>query len=332
MRFKNGYLFGLVGLVCTSSPTLLAGDFYNQSKQGWFWHEAPQQEEIVESEKELIPSSVSAEEQPPQDEKVVIDAQWLKDNIPRLRMVAISNPTSENLGAYYAAQRVMLDMSSKFANSTKDFFAKEANWLSEEHRRPTESFMLSKFKRDLLKAQKPVIEKISKQAGLWFFFSSTCPYCLKQLPIIKILEEQYGLNVLYVSLDGGIIPTIPQNKTVIDHDGRVARDFNVTTTPTTYLVSNDASKFEIVSNGVASLPKIQTSLIASAHKYEWITNSEFESVQSVKGTNVLNNGNIAINQSDIDKPGVLLNALQERIDLSVSPIGTPFSPINVRAN
>ncbi|MBO2656143.1 conjugal transfer protein TraF [Shewanella algae] len=326
--FNRCWVFPIVGLVCTS--TVAGDDFYNQSKRGWFWHEPPPPQEIPVEE---LPSpSEPVNDDVPQDQTVIIDAQWLKDNIPKLRMTAISNPTVDNLGAYYAAQRVMIDMSSKFASSSTDFFRKEANWLSEEHRRPTESFVLSKYKRDLLKAQRPVINKVSQKAGLWFFFSSTCPYCLKQLPILKSLEEQYGLNVLYISLDGGIIPTIPQDKTVVDHEGKVARDFNITTTPTTYLVSNDASKFDVVSNGVASLPKLQNSLIDVAHKYDWISDSEFESVQTVKGSNVLSNGNIEISQSVLDKPGVLLSVLQDRIDLSDSPIGTPFLPSKVRAN
>ncbi|SUJ10033.1 conjugal transfer protein TraF [Shewanella morhuae] len=301
---------------------LAADGFYNQSQRGWFWHE-PVPESETEPEAETEPDQVSAP--PTTDEKMVnIDAEWLKENLPQLQANAINNPTNENLGAFYAAQRLMLDISSKFATNTSDFFRKEANWLSEDHRRPTEAFMLTRFKEDVQKAQEPVIEKIATQAGLWFFYSSTCPYCIKQLPLIKHLASRYGLNVLYVSLDGGSIPGIPEDKIVIDIDGRASTQFSVTVTPTTFLVSNDATKFELLSNGVSSLSKLQDALVNVAHKYSWISDDEFKSVQSVRGTNVLANGQLQVKESELSNPAFLYDALQSRVDLTNSPIGTPI--------
>ncbi|MGI2228090.1 conjugal transfer protein TraF [Shewanella frigidimarina] len=297
-------------------------DFYEQSQRGWFWHEPAPEAIEPESPEEQAPPASS---QPLPDEKMVdIDVEWLKKNLPQLQANAISNPSTENLGAFYAAQRLMLDYSSQFATKSSEFFRKEASWLSEDHRRPTDSFMLSRFKEDVLKAQKPVIEKVAVQAGVWFFFSSTCPYCVKQLPIVQFLSREYGMNVLYVSLDGGSIPGIPDDKVVIDYDGQASREFNVTVTPTTFLVSNDASKFELLSNGVSALPKIQDALVSAAHKYEWIDDNEYKSVQSVRRSNVLDNGLLQIKESELTDPETLYNALQSRVDLTTSPVGTPI--------
>lgn len=304
-----------------SFQCLAGDDFYDQSQRGWFWHEAPP--EVVEPE-EPEPEPESPPEKP--EEKMVnIDVKWIKKNLPILQNKAIENPTTENLGAFYAAQRLMLDYSSNFANKSGDFFRKEANWLSEDHRRPTESFMLNRFKSDLLKAQEPVIKKVATQAGIWFFFSSSCPYCLKQLPLIQYLSKEYNINVLYISLDGGSIPGIPDDKVVIDVGGKATSQFNVTVTPTTYLVSNDASKFELLSNGVSALPKIQNALVQTAHKFDWINDDEYKSVQSVRRSNVLDSGLLQIKESELNNSEFLYNALQNRVDLSLSPIGTPIS-------
>jgi conjugal transfer pilus assembly protein TraF len=307
-----------LALLTLSNLSVAGDDFYNQTKRGWFWHEtAPKPE--------LQPEELPAESQSSkvEDKMVNIDAEWLKKNLPELQSKAINDPSPENLGAFYAAQRLTLDISSKFASKTSDFFRKEANWLSEDHRRPTESFMLSRFKSDLASAQRPVIEKVSKQAGIWFFFSSTCTYCVKQLPLITYLSDTYNMNVLYISLDGGTMPGIPENKIVMDVDGRVSSEFNVSVTPTTFLVSNDASKFELLSNGVSALPKLQNSIVSVAHKYDWISDSEYNSVRAVRGSNVLENGQVQIKESELNNPVFLFNALQTRVDLSSSPIGTP---------
>lgn len=308
--------------LCVQSVVWAGDNFYNQSQKGWFWHEpAP-------TPADLTPDDVEPDQNQapnPDDEKMVtIDAEWLKKNLPQLQANAINNPTSENLGAFYSAQRLMLDISSKFASNTGDFFRKEASWLSEDHRRPTEAFMLSRFKEDVMKAQEPVIEKIADQAGLWFFYSSTCPYCIKQLPLVKHLSARYGLNVLYVSLDGGSIPGIPKDKIVIDVEGRASTQFNVSVTPTTLLVSNDGTKFDLVSNGVSSLSKLQNALVKVAHKYSWISDDEYQSVQSVRGTNVLANGQLQVKESELSNPAFLYDALQSRVDLTNSPIGTPI--------
>ncbi|MCT8868986.1 conjugal transfer protein TraF [Shewanella bicestrii] len=312
----------LIFLFGCQTVVLAVDDFYNQSQKGWFWHEPTPEPEI---EPEVKPDESPAATSTQTEERMVdIDAEWLKKNLPQLQANAINNPTTENLGAFYAAQRLMLDISSKFATNTSEFFRKEASWLSEDHRRPTEAFMLSRFKNDVQKAQEPVIEKISTQAGLWFFYSSACPYCVKQLPLINFLATRYQLNVLYVSLDGGTIPGIPEDKIVIDVDGRASSQFNVTVTPTTFLVSNDATKFELLSNGVSSLPKIQNALVDVAHKYNWITDAEFQSVQAVRGTNVLANGLLQVKESELSNPAFLYDVLQSRVDLTNSPIGTPL--------
>lgn len=334
MMFRGGtmkiffYKLAIPILLSTFSYQSLAmdDDFYDQSERGWFWHEPPpkvEEPEVIEKEP-MVSAKAEDSKEPVQDKMVNIDMEWLKKNLPELQSKAINNPTSENLGAFYAAQRLMLDYSSQFANKSTDFFRKEASWLSEDHRRPTESFMLNRFKSDLLKAQGPVIEKVATEAGIWFFYSSTCPYCLKQLPLVQYLSRQYGMNILYVSLDGGSIPGIPDDKVVIDYDGKAAREFNVSVTPTTFLVSNDASKFELLSNGVSALPKLQDALVTAAHKYDWITDSEYDSVQSVRRSNVLNNGLLQIKESELANPEFLYDALQSRVDLSTSPVGTPI--------
>ncbi|WP_076415052.1 conjugal transfer protein TraF [Shewanella sp. UCD-KL12] len=314
---------------CIFCSSVFSGDdaFYKAREKGWFWHESPpieEEEPEVKSKVEITQEviQVQGESEP---EMIEINAEWLKDNIPILKMKAINNPSSENLGAFYSAQRIMIDMSSNFATKTTDYFRKEGNFLSEEHRRPTESFMLSNFKRQRQEQSKPVLAKIGMKGGLWFFYSSTCPYCKKQLPLMKILADYYEVNVLYVSLDGGVLPGIPEDNVVYDTTGQVALDFNIQVTPTTVLVSNDGQSFEMIAQGAASLDKIQTQLIANAHTMDWITDEEYQSAQHIRGSNALANGNVAVKASEIDNPTVLLNALKSKIDLSSSPVGTPFN-------
>ncbi|QIR16429.1 conjugal transfer protein TraF [Shewanella aestuarii] len=319
--------FITITLLLSTSAWCNDDSFYKTREKGWFWHETePEEDEEQELDTVVSNQPVVSEQSEQPEEMIEINAEWLKENIPVLQMKAINNPSPENLGAFYSAQRVMLDMSSNFAAKTQDYFRKEGNFLSEDHRRPTESFMLNKFKLETHKQTKPVLQKVSSYGGLWFFYSSQCPYCLKQLPVMRSLEIS-GMDVLYVSLDGGIIPGIPEDKVVYDYNGKVAQDFNIQVTPTTYLVSKDAQHFKLLNQGSVSLPKMQLSIFQNAYAMDWINELEYQSVKAIKGTNTLANGNIAVKASEIDDPAVLQRLLEQKIDLSSSPIGTPFKGI-----
>ncbi|MDF5109065.1 conjugal transfer protein TraF, partial [Vibrio parahaemolyticus] len=48
----------------------------------------------------------------------VFTEAWFKDNLPILRERAIDDPTEANVRKYFIAQKAMLDMAEKKANST----------------------------------------------------------------------------------------------------------------------------------------------------------------------------------------------------------------------
>lgn len=77
-----------------------------------------------------------------------------KENMPRLLTQAMDNPTAENLSRYYTAQRLMLDISTRFSDKSKDYFLKNP-MMSEKRRQPVEKVALD--------AHRTVVEKISKR-------------------------------------------------------------------------------------------------------------------------------------------------------------------------
>ena len=50
------------------------------------------------------------------------------------------------------------------------------------------------------------ISKIGNRYGLYFFYSSSCPYCHEYSPILKRFAKIYHLDVVAISMDGGILP------------------------------------------------------------------------------------------------------------------------------
>lgn len=67
----------------------------------------------IETEQQITVDSSSELELPS-----VFTEAWFKDNLPILRERAIDDPTEANVRKYFTAQKAMLDMAEKKANST----------------------------------------------------------------------------------------------------------------------------------------------------------------------------------------------------------------------
>lgn len=294
--------------------------YYEDKERGWFWFEEPvvPEEQIVERK----PASEPATPSKPQ-EMVALDYKWLKENFEKLMAVAINNPTQENLANFAYAQRLMLDMSSRFSSRMTDFMMGEKA-LDENNRRPNAAFALRQFKNEVDKTVSQVISDIDANSlGIWFFFSSTCQYCLKMMPVINRFQSDHGVDVLAVSLDGGRLPGMENMDVVYDTNREVAAKFGISVTPTTMLVMNDSSAEEIA-QGMRSLNDLERRYVRAARKANLIDHETYQRTKSVYEQNIYNNkaGILMINKQKMESdPAFLAEALRSRLE-SVEAFGT----------
>ncbi len=322
MRITKRFALSVLGLAL-SAPMLSVNaqeqnppSFYEKKEEGWFWHE-PIEEAEQEEEKEVpkatpAPAPKEAEKEP---EQVPLDVDWLKENIPVLMKNAINNPTPENVAAYAYAQRLMMDMSSRFASRMMDFMSLEHE-LSEENRRPTSAFSLRTFKDETAKGLKTAINKIGENAHVWFFFRSDCPYCAQQIPILKELVRRYDLDVLAVSMDGGVMPGLGDFEVVIDTNYQATTELNVQYTPTVFVVSNDGENFANIAEGLTILPDLEDRLLLASKQQGFITDEDYMYATNVRDINVVarEDGTILADKEAIEEDtGYLADLLRERL-------------------
>lgn len=279
--------------------------FFEDKERGWFWHES-------------LPSEEEEEIQPPPpvvEQKVELSTTWLKGQLPILLDKAINNPTEANLSAYAYAQRLMLDQASRFSSKMDEFMSTES-FLDESQRRPSVSFALSAFEEERSQVVKEVVSEISnKSKGLFFFYASDCGFCHKMVPVLIEFKRRHNVNILAVSMDGGMIPGLESFEIVTDESGEVSRKFNVNVTPTVHLVKMDNSA-ELVAEGLKALPALEDSLLLASRKVGLITKEMFAKTRSVRELNVFKNedGNIVADKERLESdPEYLAEILRQQL-------------------
>lgn len=319
-RIVSLLLLGLMAPSFAASPSLNADEpkrgYYDDRERGWFWFEDPAPEEEQEVIEPPPPPTGSQAESSESESKVRIDVAWLRDKIPEYHEAAINNPTRENIARFMYAQRYMLDMSSRFAQKSMEFMQFESE-LDETKRRPVSSFSLNAFRTEVQHSIRKVISQIGNNTHIWFFYSSDCSYCVKQVHVVKELSVRFGLDVLAISLNGGRLPGMDEFEHVVDTAG-VAEKFGVQYTPTTFLAFDGDKGFAKLGEGLTDLPTMQDRILLSARMNNLISDEEYQATREVKEINVLEDDGVMI----VDKallesdPGYLAEILKQKLSNS----------------
>jgi conjugal transfer pilus assembly protein TraF len=191
--------------LCASSDSV---PFYKDHAHGWHWYESQSLEEKSE-EKEAQAKSGQPEANKPikrQSPKEIVASY--REELENRLADAWMHPTPEKIKAYQYMQKDMMDRSKNFSEG----------WMQNVFLNPNldntiENPVNQKARHVQLDLQKKqvsqTIQGLASEYGLFFFFSGACEYCHEFAPIVKRFSEQYGWQVLAVSLDGGKLEVFP---------------------------------------------------------------------------------------------------------------------------
>lgn len=213
--------------------------------RGFNWYPPDAPKKKAENKPEPRPKSI-------RDMKTMDD---LQKELARLKDLAIMQPTQANVRNYLEAQTYVMDKSAIFAD-----MARRVVWATPSvdynNRSPTATFaQLSKkdLRRD---AQAQVMGDLARDYGLMFFFRSDCPYCHQEAPVLRLLERQYGMPVLGVSLDGGVIPYFEEAKRDNGISMIVSNGQGIQTVPAIYLVHRESRQAVSIGTGALAIDEI----------------------------------------------------------------------------
>ncbi len=179
------------------------GELYcDQRKLGhWFYCDEPEPEPAEDGE---VPIENTAA-QPSYTEQLASISRELDERKAR----AILEPTTENVREYISFQRQQLDRASGFA----DVWARTV-WqnpdLDYTLERPVGNLGKQSWRTERTAAQDSMMRDLTQRYGVFYFYSQSCGACSTFSPIVRGLSDRYGLDVLAVSMDGGVTPGFPE--------------------------------------------------------------------------------------------------------------------------
>jgi conjugal transfer pilus assembly protein TraF len=229
----------------------------------------------------------------------------------KYRDKAIDEPTPENVSAYMYLQRVVLDKSEKFAQVTQQVVMSDPV-LDENSRRPTATFGAFAMDDMATKGTENAAKKLAKSAGLWFFYSSTCEFCIKEVGVLKGLMNAHGFKVLPIALDGLPLPGGEFPDFTIDRGQ--AKKLGVETTPALFLVKpgQDGGAIQL-GQGLLSGEEIIKRAINLAHQNNWLDTDEYNETLKVKPMQVDTQTIQTIDEAVMNDPAALVKTIRDNL-------------------
>lgn len=275
-------------LLLALSPSVtgvsLEPDFYADGERGWFWHESYPEENNEEPEPESEQETVVITQPKEQTEKeVALSVEWLRANYPKLRDLALDNPTIANVRRHQFIKRLMMDKSEQFARVSVMVNAFD-KYLNEGTARPTHGGTAMKHRNNTRDFRNELITELAvnqDRFGLFFFYESDCDYCVFQGQVLDALTQTTNVEVLAVSLDGSALPNNLYPNFVVDK-WDLKSQYEIYNTPSVYLVDKRLKEYHLLFEGVIPLDTVQERIMMLAYREKWISDEEYQATRTVK--------------------------------------------------
>ena len=231
--------------------------YYHDREEGWFWYVESKPPKKKEKQKS------KATPQPERIEPKDFKTGWPDFKNPdelhayekQLLDNAVMDPTPEKVEQYLYFQKYIMSKSRLFTD-----VARQVIWstpeLDQEAVHPRAPYARTVSNQLNQEETRRKMREIGRIGGIFFFFSSTCPYCHLEAPILKRFEEYYGIQVVAVSLDGGGLPEYPHP--VIDQGAGAALE--IQSTPTLFF-GKPPGDLRRISNGFVTFNELQERII-----------------------------------------------------------------------
>ena len=265
--------------------------FYSDRERGFYYYET-EEEKKKRLEKEKRERVQKSKKEKKTEFVPAFSVSHIRSSLPKLRDAAIDNPDDEQaLLRYTVLKRAMNDKATTFADSYRDIYLKYPA-LSETKLMPIQAGALMMKRESASKNLDKILTKIAKKSSIFYFYKDSCIYCKKFGPLLKNLIDNTNFSVLPISLDG-LPPTgnLPPFRLVSEMPRNLIEKFNVTSTPSVFLIDNKTYEFLMITDEFVALSELKERIIRLSFNKEWISKDEFNSTREAKRQDFLKANN-----------------------------------------
>ncbi|WP_039459097.1 conjugal transfer protein TraF [Candidatus Jidaibacter acanthamoebae] len=212
-------------------------------KLGKSWYCEPKKGE----EQELTVDSILNSPIPAEEKAVEINKLW---ELQRKR--AVISGKREDLEGFLDTQFLIGQKGIDFARNIQRII--ESNPKYSNNQSYYQSISDQAIKEEEIEA---ILRVASNKYGLAFIYSSGCPYCMRQLPILQALKEKYNISILGISVDGNYYNGLSENIT----DPSVTNDPLVQSFPTILLIDKASPAKIFLSKGLITLDELEARIV-----------------------------------------------------------------------
>ncbi|KVL85348.1 conjugal transfer protein TraF [Burkholderia stagnalis] len=197
----------------------------------------------------------ASDPQPAPSERIEIPdiktAEQMRKELARRLDVATMEPTPDHIRDYIQLWQMTQEKGAVFADNWRRVVWQDPA-LDYTLTRPANNSAIKVYdaKRDA--DEESQLRALARDHGLIFFFRSDCPYCHAMAPVMRVLADKYGIDVLGVTVDGRGIDEFPHPA-----DGRSkAAAWGVERVPALFIGSKQTGDHAPIGFGAMSLSEI----------------------------------------------------------------------------
>ena len=223
---------------CLTSSVYSSQRWWQREDEGWFFYKDPVKMEVEEAQDPKL------EVQELEKEEAPLASEVMRKEAERLLGEAVTEPTETNIRRYLEYQKKMLQLADRFAAVWQRVLMKYPELYAQVD--------TGEVDKDIQRA----ISELKEEAGLFFIYSSNCPACQRGASVIRSFREKHGFTVVPVSIDGGVLPELPDTR----HDNGLFIRLGLQSVPAVFLAYPYEDRFEHIGTGFMTLPDLERRL------------------------------------------------------------------------
>ena len=250
------------------SASRAPSSFYSRNGEGWFWYETPppEKEETVEAPPPPeIPIAPPVFVKPsPTILPEIAAYEALTARLHTLQIIAVMNPTEENLTNFLRLQDAVVSRAATFADQWRRvvWLNPDLDYTNKHGGRPTGK--AARFwDEDRRFETDETVAELARDHGLFYFFKTDdCPYCGYASTAVRLFADRHGMAIVPIAADGRPSPAWPNARL----DGAaVAESIGIPAYPAVYLAKpgaeTAAERFRPIAFGPISLDSLEERIV-----------------------------------------------------------------------